>query len=268
MTTRALDYLNRPLEIEDIYGLTLVWPLKEVRITQEFANILNPDRGFRHFGIDFGCYLDPVSPIGSGTVTTVQTEDKGDYGKHVFVEHWWGSSLYAHLDVVYVTPGQHVGPGTILGLSGNTGYSTAAHLHCEARVKNTATRFEWMDYVGREWRKTDEEWYMSLTDEQRQALVEMADLYIDGKGFFPGSPGRSVLIQMMDTYKALTPEGRDRFAKRLPRMMGVMSMTDEELKKIPQAAALLRTWGLDLIEIGDRPFTSAGSPATFLPPEE
>jgi murein DD-endopeptidase MepM/ murein hydrolase activator NlpD len=39
------------------------------------------------------------------------------------------ASLYGHLDRVDVHPGDTVGAGSVIGLSGNTGCSTAPHLH-------------------------------------------------------------------------------------------------------------------------------------------
>ena len=42
---------------------------------------------------------------------------------------------YAHLEAVLVGDGDVVGPGTVVGLEGSTGFSTGPHLHFEVRVK-------------------------------------------------------------------------------------------------------------------------------------
>ncbi len=40
---------------------------------------------------------------------------------------------YAHLNKVYIKPGQKLKKGQLIGLSGNTGTVTAAHLHVTVR---------------------------------------------------------------------------------------------------------------------------------------
>jgi murein DD-endopeptidase MepM/ murein hydrolase activator NlpD len=42
-------------------------------------------------------------------------------------------SMYGHLSRIIATPGDTVQPGDVIGLSGNTGRSTAPHLHFEVR---------------------------------------------------------------------------------------------------------------------------------------
>ncbi|HEX2621059.1 MAG TPA: M23 family metallopeptidase, partial [Phototrophicaceae bacterium] len=44
----------------------------------------------------------------------------------------------AHLSAIYVTRSQQVTAGTILGAMGNTGNSTAPHLHLEVRASTSA----------------------------------------------------------------------------------------------------------------------------------
>jgi hypothetical protein len=65
-----------------------------------------------------------------------RVEDAGDrsYGKWVLVDHGGGySSLYAHLLVQWVVPGQAVDAGAPLGRVGDTGGVSGAHLHFEQR---------------------------------------------------------------------------------------------------------------------------------------
>lgn len=61
-----------------------------------------------------------------------------DYGIVVLIEKATGDLeyFYAHLSHTLVRLGQAVIPGMVLGHSGNTGHSTAAHVHFEARPLN------------------------------------------------------------------------------------------------------------------------------------
>lgn len=54
-----------------------------------------------------------------------------DHGRGVFTGYW-------HLSEINVTPGQVVNAGDLLGLVGNTGLSTGAHLHWEMRIYGIA----------------------------------------------------------------------------------------------------------------------------------
>ena len=47
-------------------------------------------------------------------------------------------TLYAHLQYLYVRPGETVQAGQILGTAGQTGRATGAHLHFELRRQGTA----------------------------------------------------------------------------------------------------------------------------------
>lgn len=97
-----------------------------------------------HRGIDLPAPVGtPVYAVGSGTVThasaTLEPGFSG-YGAHVVVSQAPGThALYAHLDTVAVSPGEHVTRGQLVGTVGRTCYSRAeperlcggAHLHFE-----------------------------------------------------------------------------------------------------------------------------------------
>ena len=57
------------------------------------------------------------------------------YGKHIIIDHGDKiTSLYGHLDKIYVFEGQEVKVEDEIGKMGSTGWSTGPHLHLEARV--------------------------------------------------------------------------------------------------------------------------------------
>ncbi|MBI5005480.1 MAG: peptidoglycan DD-metalloendopeptidase family protein [Candidatus Lloydbacteria bacterium] len=117
----------------------LAWPLKSVKITQYFGDTdfakSGAYKGQGHNGIDFRASIGTeVFSAGNGTVTATGNTDtvRGcySYGKWVLIRHNTGlSTLYAHLGLIKVSPGEEVSTGELIGYSGATGYSTGPHLH-------------------------------------------------------------------------------------------------------------------------------------------
>lgn len=61
----------------------------------------------------------------------------GQYGKVVVVRHYNGlETVYAHLDKIYVRPGQIVNAGNVIGRAGQTGNASRPVLHFEIRFMN------------------------------------------------------------------------------------------------------------------------------------
>ena len=89
-----------------------------------------------HTGCDFTARRGtPIYATGDGVVKEVQTK-YGGYGKKVILEHGFGyHTLYAHMSKFNVKIGQKVKRGEIIGYVGNTGASTAPHLHYEVIYK-------------------------------------------------------------------------------------------------------------------------------------
>jgi LysM repeat protein len=84
--------------------------------------------------------IDIAIPLG----TNVRAADRGKvmmagwnptgYGFRVVIDHGTDYvTLYAHLSDIYVEPGQVVGEGQVIGLSGANGNITGPHLHFEVR---------------------------------------------------------------------------------------------------------------------------------------
>lgn len=92
---------------------------------------LSPVRGMiPHHGIDLAVPENTVlRSIDNGVVSNV-FDGSGLIGKGVAIKTPNGiHEIYGHMNQVKVKIGEHVSEGTVIGLSGNTGNSTAAHLH-------------------------------------------------------------------------------------------------------------------------------------------
>lgn len=94
--------------------------------------------GATHPGLDIAVPEGTeVRAAGGGLV--VEVNENPEYGKMVRLAHPQGyETLYGHLSQINVRQGDRISIGTVLGLSGNTGHSTAPHLHFEVR-RNNAT---------------------------------------------------------------------------------------------------------------------------------
>jgi murein DD-endopeptidase MepM/ murein hydrolase activator NlpD len=86
-----------------------------------------------HEGIDIAAPIGtPVRASGGGTVTAAGTDP--DYGLFALLRHPGGyESMYGHASRLLVHEGQEVSAGQVIALTGNSGRSTAPHLHFEVR---------------------------------------------------------------------------------------------------------------------------------------
>lgn len=85
-----------------------------------------------HTGCDFAAPKGtPVYATGDGMIRYTR-KNLGGYGNEVEIDHGYGYvTKYAHLDKYIVKPGKKVKRGEIIGYVGNSGSSTAPHLHYE-----------------------------------------------------------------------------------------------------------------------------------------
>jgi murein DD-endopeptidase MepM/ murein hydrolase activator NlpD len=85
-----------------------------------------------HKGVDFAAPKGtPIYATGDGVVVSVKTVF-GGYGKHIEIDHGFGfTTRYAHMNEFKVKRGQRVKRGDLIGTVGNTGSSTAPHVHYE-----------------------------------------------------------------------------------------------------------------------------------------
>jgi murein DD-endopeptidase MepM/ murein hydrolase activator NlpD len=112
-----------------------VWPADGV-ITLEFGE--SSLYQLFHTGIDIanpqGQKGDPITCFMPGKVIYAGQIFWG-FGKHIIIDHGDNiTSIYAHLDSIWVEVGQEVEPGDIIGYEGSTGWSTGPHLHFQVNV--------------------------------------------------------------------------------------------------------------------------------------
>ena len=99
-------------------------------VTKSFESVDNKDKE-KHAGIDFAVKEGTnVAATAAGTVISAGWDD--NLGNLVVLDHENGYiTMYGHNQKLLVKKGDKVLKGDIVALSGNTGHSTAPHLHYE-----------------------------------------------------------------------------------------------------------------------------------------
>ncbi|MCL4415374.1 MAG: M23 family metallopeptidase [Actinobacteria bacterium] len=122
-------------ELSSSPDIPSIWPTQGI-VTSEFGEIRQTHT---HSGIDIANIEGtPVYATADGTVIAVGSS--GNFGRRIMIYHGTNESgtiyvtIYAHLSQFKVGVGDKVTQGTLIGLMGNTGYSTGVHLHYEVRV--------------------------------------------------------------------------------------------------------------------------------------
>jgi len=87
-----------------------------------------------HEGVDFSAPVGTdIYATGNGVVVEIE-KSKWSYGNSVLLDHGFGfETFYSHCNEIYVKKGQKVVRGQVIATVGNTGKSTAPHLHYEVR---------------------------------------------------------------------------------------------------------------------------------------
>ena len=111
------------------------------------GGFLNSSFGYRQDPIDdirrFHQGQDITVPTGTPVFAPADGVVKrayyiGGFGNHIKLKHSSGySTTYAHLSKIFVRHGQKIKRGDIIGETGNTGRSTAPHLHYEVHYRGT-----------------------------------------------------------------------------------------------------------------------------------
>lgn len=156
---KILNYirdLKRDSQLEEIIQQDLIVYMNES--TQKLASIpsIIPSQGFitSRFGYRMSPFtgskrqhkgLDIAAAVGTKIVASadgkvVFADRDGAYGLCVEIDHGNGiKTRYAHMSKISVKVGNTIKRGGLVGLVGNTGRSTGAHLHYEVMVNGVHT---------------------------------------------------------------------------------------------------------------------------------
>lgn len=133
-------YAHRVTQLPEEYKIDLrdfCMPTKSRVITSNFG----PRWRKQHKGLDIKVYVgDTIRSAFSGMVRIVRNEGaRKGYGKYIVIRHDNGlETIYGHLSKQLVKENQRVKAGDVIGLGGNTGFSTGSHLHFETRLCGVA----------------------------------------------------------------------------------------------------------------------------------
>ena len=115
----------------DFFKDKFIIPVEDAIITGVYGSqrILNGKPKWPHYGLDFAQDEGaPVKAMINGTVTLAETDLYYTGGTLIF-DHGHGiSTLYMHLNEIFVKKGQKVKQGEVIGTVGATGRATGAHL--------------------------------------------------------------------------------------------------------------------------------------------
>ncbi len=127
------DHVRFKAELPDSFRVDLrgfVMPTTNTKITDIFG--YRPRRRRVHNGLDIKVQRgDTIRSAFDGKVRMASYQRRG-YGHYIVIRHTNGiETVYAHLSKKLVIQDQNVKAGQPIGLGGNTGRSTGAHLHFE-----------------------------------------------------------------------------------------------------------------------------------------
>lgn len=134
------------------------------RIGSYFGTRMDPFYKVKKFheGVDFTATVGTeIYASGNGVVVSAG-RNSGGYGNEVIIDHGFSySTLYAHMSKILVREGERVKRGQVIGLVGNTGKSTAPHLHYEVHKNGTAVNPIYF-------------FYSDLSPEQFELMLELS----------------------------------------------------------------------------------------------
>jgi hypothetical protein len=145
LQSKSLDTIQRLANNQQnmLASLPSIKPVREDKLQKSIGTLSG--FGYRihpvykvkrfHAGLDFPARIGTaIQASGDGVV--VEAGWHQGYGNCVKISHGYGyETLYGHMNKMYVRAGEHIKKGTKIGEVGDTGLSTAPHLHYEVHYK-------------------------------------------------------------------------------------------------------------------------------------
>lgn len=141
--SRSLDDTQDLAENKEEFSTVIpaIWPIDRTKlkdVSSLYGMRMHPRYGYwkMHEGVDLSAPKGtPVYATGNGVV--VRASWQRGYGELIELNHGFGyKTRYGHLSKMYVSPGDSVTRGQVIGEVGNTGVSSGAHLHYEVRFRD------------------------------------------------------------------------------------------------------------------------------------
>lgn len=141
--SRSLDDTQDLAENKEEFSTVIpaIWPIDRTKlkdVSSLYGMRMHPRYGYwkMHEGVDLSAPNGtPVYATGNGVV--VRASWQRGYGELIELNHGFGyKTRYGHLSKMYVSPGDSVTRGQVIGEVGNTGVSSGAHLHYEVRFRD------------------------------------------------------------------------------------------------------------------------------------
>ena len=135
---KKIKLVKRVGETKKLFDKTFLIPV-DGRISGVYGSqrILNSKPRSTHKGIDIAAPKGTkIYAPSTGRITLIE-EDMFFTGKTVIVDHGMGLiSIFAHLNSIYIRPGQFVEKGMEIGEVGMSGRATGPHLHWGVYLEN------------------------------------------------------------------------------------------------------------------------------------
>lgn len=127
----------------DSVSLPLVFKLPQLESAVPVIGEVTSPFGLRrwrwHYGDDIRLRVGDTVRAAFDGIVRIAKYDRYGYGNYVLIRHYNGlETLYGHLQKRLLKVGDVIKAGEVVGLGGNTGRSTAPHLHFEVRYQGNA----------------------------------------------------------------------------------------------------------------------------------